>query len=465
MFDTLDIRIRLDSDGVFAAFAEAILARLGFHPDDPDADTKAMWNFVAKEQGFWENLALLPGAHDLWNFVKAYDPSFLTGVGSNPTACKAGKKAFFRNHFGCDKAVVVESNRKADFCRPGDILIDDKQKNIDAWEQAGGIGILHTDVPSTIAKLKALGLDGMGNFGPELVAHVKELRSNPESKRHGYSAYAISEDCRTELAARFPLHIGAGGVPYRLVCDHITRSFPVRMDTVDDAQPKIEVIGEFVNHLTGHHVLAVTVDGKVRRDDGELYHITFALDDTDEAMEVREGKRAPKTGFLETIRRTLFLDTSFNATDLCGQRPRAYASVETLWRPFIDGGGEQALFNLPPERRLVLDAEYTILERYVEPKKVKVRVQEVVAEEPYSHPSGLMGRKVIRTKGDSETTSLECSTDGGETWVKHAEEGEPAIIRRNTVTDKVLFTAYYREGVDTKGPWHEDAEDQPNFRR
>jgi len=35
-------------------------------------------------------------------------------------------------------------------------LIDDRQKNIDAWVEAGGIGIVHTSAANTIEQLKAL---------------------------------------------------------------------------------------------------------------------------------------------------------------------------------------------------------------------------------------------------------------------------------------------------------------------
>jgi hypothetical protein len=35
-------------------------------------------------------------------------------------------------------------------------LIDDRKDNIEAWEQAGGIGILHTDADNTINQLNKL---------------------------------------------------------------------------------------------------------------------------------------------------------------------------------------------------------------------------------------------------------------------------------------------------------------------
>ena len=36
------------------------------------------------------------------------------------------------------------------------VLIDDRPKNIEAWEAAGGIGIIHTSAKNTIEQLKKL---------------------------------------------------------------------------------------------------------------------------------------------------------------------------------------------------------------------------------------------------------------------------------------------------------------------
>ena len=46
--------------------------------------------------------------------------------------------------------------QKAAFAYEGSVLIDDRQKNIDAWNDAGGIGIVHTSAKNTINALKSL---------------------------------------------------------------------------------------------------------------------------------------------------------------------------------------------------------------------------------------------------------------------------------------------------------------------
>ena len=50
----------------------------------------------------------------------------------------------------------MTGTQKAAFAFEGSVLIDDRQKNIDAWEKAGGIGIVHESANKTINALKEL---------------------------------------------------------------------------------------------------------------------------------------------------------------------------------------------------------------------------------------------------------------------------------------------------------------------
>lgn len=55
---------------------------------------------------------------------------------------KAGKKKWLKKHYpGVFNPIYIISSSKDKYCVPGDILIDNKQTNIDAWNKAGGIGI------------------------------------------------------------------------------------------------------------------------------------------------------------------------------------------------------------------------------------------------------------------------------------------------------------------------------------
>ena len=53
---------------------------------------------------------------------------------------------------------VPAAREKCRHAGPNHILIDDKQKAIAPWRQAGGICILHTNTATTIHHLKKLGL-------------------------------------------------------------------------------------------------------------------------------------------------------------------------------------------------------------------------------------------------------------------------------------------------------------------
>ena len=70
----------------------------------------------------------------------------------------ADKVNWIREHV--DYNVVVTSTlkgkHKAVFAKKGDILVDDKKSNVEAWKDAGGIGILHTDIDETIEELKTI---------------------------------------------------------------------------------------------------------------------------------------------------------------------------------------------------------------------------------------------------------------------------------------------------------------------
>lgn len=148
--------ILVDLDGVCADFrwgfetaAGLPYSASGYHTIyDP-------WGKPIEEFGFelgydfWRDLPIYPWAHELVNLVERYDPHFrfITGCVHNGQ-CLAGKFDWVRDHFG-DTAVerlitVVNEKRmknggpKTFAARPGALLIDDRDKNCQEWEAAGG---------------------------------------------------------------------------------------------------------------------------------------------------------------------------------------------------------------------------------------------------------------------------------------------------------------------------------------
>jgi 5'(3')-deoxyribonucleotidase len=127
-----------------------------------------MWDLLVEHnngEGFYKNLKPMPDAGELWGYlvVHGYDPCILTGIPrrvSIPTAEK-DKAEWVSQNLGS----WVEFNigpyaiQKQRHCTPGDILIDDNERNIAQWKAKGGIGIFHTSAANTIKELQALKLD------------------------------------------------------------------------------------------------------------------------------------------------------------------------------------------------------------------------------------------------------------------------------------------------------------------
>lgn len=174
-----NIAVFWDMDGCLADFERGVSESFGidtsvlnksrrFLTDEQYAEKKRMYAAINKTgKKFWENLAPMPGAHDMWNVVQENfeNVCVLTAHLANSSGiadCKEGKKAFMKrvyNHDNHDKSFVcVKSVEKQNYVNylgtEKAILIDDRESNINEWIAAGGIGILHTDPATTIAELK-----------------------------------------------------------------------------------------------------------------------------------------------------------------------------------------------------------------------------------------------------------------------------------------------------------------------
>ncbi len=107
----------------------------------------------------WYDLDLMPDAMTLWRFLEPHDVEVLTATGrSHMDKIRDMKHRWVAEKLGSH--IKVNTTRdgveKAQFAGDNKILIDDQQKNIDAWEREGGIGVFHTDADSTIKVLRTL---------------------------------------------------------------------------------------------------------------------------------------------------------------------------------------------------------------------------------------------------------------------------------------------------------------------
>ena len=157
-------------DGVLVDFDKS-LKKIGypgpFHKKDENPeDKKRRWKFIADNaENFWGNADWLKDGKTLWNFIKPYNPTLLTSVGNSLSSKlgrggKKGKERWVKRELGIkqlDRIIVVSSSGGKDkYANKNAILIDDSDKNIDAWKKAGGIGILHKTAVSTIFQLRKI---------------------------------------------------------------------------------------------------------------------------------------------------------------------------------------------------------------------------------------------------------------------------------------------------------------------
>ena len=154
--------LNLDLDGVFADFQAGFRKHLGFdYSDDP----KLAWSILDKVPHLFRDLQPLPGAvlgfYKLVAQVGIKNCRVLTALPlpTNKLVTATVDKIYWVIYYldsDIEVVCVPDWRHKKDFCVPGDILIDDSARNIEDWESAGGVGILHTSFESSLAQLKQL---------------------------------------------------------------------------------------------------------------------------------------------------------------------------------------------------------------------------------------------------------------------------------------------------------------------
>ena len=158
----IEFDVYLDSDGVICDFDLKSKQALGKTASEFEVKGQfwaALTEYDSTVEKFFLNLPKYEGADDLVNFClnNFRSVKILTASGFTPTDVKQQKLDYYaREYPGIECIVVNKSPDKAAYASPTAILIDDRQKSITPWVEAGGIGILHYDVESTIETLKQM---------------------------------------------------------------------------------------------------------------------------------------------------------------------------------------------------------------------------------------------------------------------------------------------------------------------
>ena len=158
-------RIFIDMDGVLADFLKGVEAPeyLG-EPLTNDDEGHTTYDLRKKEltdKRLFANLPPMVDMYELLAYVRHCETPWeiLTAAGHvNRELVVYDKTEWIKRYV--DPNVVVtctfSGTQKAAYAYEGSVLIDDRPKNIKAWEEAGGIGIVHTSAKNTINKLKEL---------------------------------------------------------------------------------------------------------------------------------------------------------------------------------------------------------------------------------------------------------------------------------------------------------------------
>lgn len=122
-------------------------------------------------EGFWTGLELLPWAHELIEYVKSLQIDW--HIVTSPSRCPSsysGKVKYLKRMFGSHFDRFVISPHKHLLAKPGVVLIDDREENIEKFIKAGGDGLVF---PSAGNKFHKLSQDP--------VAHIRSMFNSLET--------------------------------------------------------------------------------------------------------------------------------------------------------------------------------------------------------------------------------------------------------------------------------------------
>ena len=157
------INVMLDLDGVMVNLDKKIQEVFG--TDYKNVPSNVLWNTLGEIDNLFLNLEPMPSYLTLFNYLQQLHNTgvikleILTSLPYSTkklVTSKQDKTEWVRQYLDKNIKVntVVGGAKKAKFVtQPTDILIDDLERNITAWQNAGGVGILHKSVAYTMAAI------------------------------------------------------------------------------------------------------------------------------------------------------------------------------------------------------------------------------------------------------------------------------------------------------------------------
>lgn len=172
-----DMRIYFDMDGVLAHF-DAMRpndTNLNHPSEELSPEMRALktqfWLDIERDKNFWANIPVMANIEQLLNVAKSYGELFVLSKTPGAKHFNGGdvyvafvadeKRKWILKHlnkFFDAKHTIICKGKKGELIHPTktDILIDDRQENIDEWNAHGGTGILFTNAINTTKILQNL---------------------------------------------------------------------------------------------------------------------------------------------------------------------------------------------------------------------------------------------------------------------------------------------------------------------
>lgn len=151
------MKLYVDMDTVLTDFPAAVRAiggEAGLADNATEEQKMDMYRKIdAAGLSFWADMPWMADGKKLWSIIRVFYPTLLTSPGKFVYAIH-GKGAWVRKELPGTQ--LFFSNNKDDYAERDAVLIDDMEKNIIPWREAGGIGILHRSAENTERQLLSL---------------------------------------------------------------------------------------------------------------------------------------------------------------------------------------------------------------------------------------------------------------------------------------------------------------------
>ena len=164
-------RLYLDLDGVMADFSAQYLNLFGADKED-ELESDAVWPRIdTVRTSFFATMPMCPGAADFFAAIRHLNPIILTACPKSDYANVAGqKRAWVQSNLSPDLTILPTAGggtKPLFMHRPGDVLIDDFERNCRAWERHGGRPILHRSFRETCEQLRLLTIPNPNTTAPD----------------------------------------------------------------------------------------------------------------------------------------------------------------------------------------------------------------------------------------------------------------------------------------------------------